>query len=144
MPFRNAEVASVRSLAALLLPAVATSASLEDRREARLLTRYSRYATPANAFRRCYSKHRRSSGGDGAAGARRIRRAGDGASAGDLRSSDRGLLRAEGREARPSDLSQVRAAGPSAPQPSRGGEGQAPRLQGSLPGERGAPDPRDQ
>src|SRR6267142_3567499 len=143
MPFRNAEVASVRSLAALLLPA-AISASVEERRGERLLTRYSRYATPANAFRRCYSKHRRSSGGDGAAGARRVRRAGDGASAGDLRGPDRGILRAERREARASDLSQVRAAGPSAPQPSRGGEGQASRLEGSLPDERCAPDPRDQ
>ena len=28
-----------------------------------VLTRYSRYATPANAFTRCYSKHRRAGGG---------------------------------------------------------------------------------
>src|SRR2546430_16608268 len=30
-----------------------------------MLTRYSRYATPANAFTRCYSKHRRWGGGRG-------------------------------------------------------------------------------
>src|SRR4051795_10312614 len=155
MPRRNAEDASVRSLAALLLPAVAISASLEERRGSALLTRYSRYATPANAFRRCYSTHQPAGegegggrqlerGGDGAARARRIRRAGDGASAGDLRRPDRRVLCAAGSEAGAGDLSQVRAAGPVAAQPPRGGEGQAPRLEGALSGERGAADPRHQ
>src|SRR5882672_4778680 len=153
MPRRNAEVPSVQSLVALLLPAAAIRASLEELRGERLLTRYSRYATPANAFTRCYSKHRRSGagtaggqdldrGGDGAARTRRVRRAGDGVPAGDLRLADRRFLRAPRGEAGASDLSQVRPAGPAPAQPSRRGEGQAPRLEGSLPGERGAPDPR--
>src|ERR1700694_5056447 len=133
MPCRNAEVGSMRSLAALLLPALAISASLEEPRDGRLLTRYSRDATPANAFRRCYSKHQQAGGGggrhlergdDGTARTRRLRRAGDGASAGHLRRADRRLLRASGREARASDLSQVRPAWPAPAQPARGGEGQ--------------------
>src|SRR5438045_2331962 len=138
MPRRNVEVASVQSLAALLLPAVAISVSFEGRRGSVLLTRYSRYATPANAFTRCYSKHRRSGagtaggqdldrGGDGAARTRRVRRAGDGVPAGDLRLADRRLLRAARGEAGASHLSQVRPAGPAPAQPSRGREGQAPR-----------------
>src|SRR5438132_3456359 len=135
MPCGNVEVATVRSLAALLFPTVAISASLEEPRGERLLTRYSRYATPANAFTRCYSKHRRSGagtaggqhldrGGDGAARTRRVRRAGDGVPAGDLRLADRRLLRAARGEAGASDLSQVRPAWPAPAQPSRGGEGQ--------------------
>src|SRR6266446_2293831 len=154
MPCGNAEVASVRSLAALLFPAVAISASLEEPRGERWLTRYSRYATPANAFRRCYSKHRSGGGegggrrldrgGDGAARTGRVRRAGGGAPAWDLGLGDRRVLPSTRGEAGPGDVSQVRAAGPAPTQPARGGEGKAPRLEGSLPGERGAQDPRHQ
>src|SRR3954469_11825953 len=143
MPRRNAESRAVQTLALSLAVAAAASASPEEARGSDLLTRYSRYATPANAFRRCYSMHLPAGGvggggeelergGDGAARARRIRRAGIGASAGDLRGPDRRLLRAEGREARAGDLSQVRAAGAAAPQQAGRGEGEAPRLEGSL------------
>src|SRR5882762_8240165 len=110
MPSGNAELAGVRSLARLLLPLVAVLASL-GATEVESLTRYSRYATPANAFTRCYSKHQVAGegvgggrhferGGDGAARTGRLRRAGGGVSARDLRLADRRVLRAARSEAR--------------------------------------------
>src|ERR1700730_6169127 len=154
MPSRNAELAGVRSLAHPLLPLVAVLASLGAAR-VQSLTRYSRYATPANAFTRGYSKHQLAGegvgggqdlerGGDGAARTGRLRRAGGGVSARDLRLPDRRIFRAARREARTGDVPQVRAAGVAPAQPAGGREGQAPRVEGPLPGERGAPDPRDQ
>src|ERR1700716_4168472 len=109
MPSSNAELAGVQSLARLVLLLVAVLASLGTAR-VQSLTRYSRYATPANAFTRCYSKHQLAGegvgggrdlerGGDGAARPGRLRRAGGGASAGDLRLGDRRILRAARSEA---------------------------------------------
>src|SRR5438270_2854791 len=68
----------------------------------------------------------------GAARSRRVRPAGGELSARHLRRADRRLLRASRSQARAGHLPQVRPAGPSAAQPARGREGQAPRLARAL------------
>src|SRR5256885_1905776 len=93
---------------------------------------------------RCFEGGIRRQGVDGPARGRRIRPAGNGVPARDLRRADRRLFCSQRGEARAGHLPQVRPAGPASAQPPGGREGQAPRFARALPGFGGAPHPSHQ